>query len=104
MQQSKFRLRIWWIVVTWYGRWGMEVRLVIQMYLSIPKRRSAKALEHLHKLNNQDLSDVYRNLSSSRYSCFSSRFLYLYRSNRAFAFANLKVKYSDINVHSNQKF
>lgn len=74
------------------------------MYLSVPKRRSAKALEHLHKLNNQDLSDVYRNLSSSRYSYFSSRFVYLYRSNRAFAFANhLKVKYSDINVHSNQK-
>lgn len=90
-------------MVTWYVRWGIGVGLVIQMYPSIPKRRSAKALEHLDKLNNQDLSDVYRNLSSSRYSYFSSRFVYLYRSNRAFAFANLKVKYSDINVHSNQK-
>lgn len=73
-------------------------------YLSIPKRRSAKGLEHLHKLNNQDLSDVYRTLSSSRYSYLSSRFVYLYRSNRAFAFANLRVRYSAINVHSNQKF
>lgn len=53
---------IQWIVLTWYGRWGIGVRLVIQMYHTIPKRRSAKALEHLHKLNNQDLSNVYRNL------------------------------------------